>query len=208
MCERQHRNETKILLESIFGKCFSHVCLIFSIVATFIPFSSKWKSYWITRIAFGSLFLNCMFVYMKSWLYYVETQVVRCVAGIRKFENPFRSERRIIKHHNNAFFFFSGACSMWLAEHNPDLSRLVVLFWYLRKGKNKNWIFSLRVYCESSAQFLFTKTTGRCREKVCVHEFEVRKLFFTAIKIFCLFLIAYRVDFKEIISGCFLPAIV
>ena len=25
--ERQHRNETKILLESIFGKCFSHICL-------------------------------------------------------------------------------------------------------------------------------------------------------------------------------------
>ena len=47
--ERQHRNETKILLESIFGKCFSHICLIFSIVATFIPFSSKWKRYWITR---------------------------------------------------------------------------------------------------------------------------------------------------------------
>ena len=47
--ERQHRNETKIFLESIFGKCFSHICLIFSIVATFNPFSSKWKRYWITR---------------------------------------------------------------------------------------------------------------------------------------------------------------
>ena len=88
------------------------------------------------RITFGSLFLNCMLVYMKSWLYYVETEVVRCVAGIRKFENPFHSERRIIKHHNNAFFFFLRARSMWLAEHNPDLSRLVVLFWYLRKGRH------------------------------------------------------------------------
>ena len=81
------------------------------------------------RRAFGSLFLNCVLVYMKSWLYYVETEVLRCVAGIRKFENPFHSERRIIKHHNNSFFLWTYIPVIgWLYSRPVTLGWFILIF--------------------------------------------------------------------------------
>ena len=104
-------------------------------------------------------------------------------------------------------FFFLRARSMWLAELNPDLSRLVVLFWYLRKGRhNKKLNLQLESLLRVFGAVSSYKNHGEMYEKgLCPTIWGKEIILYCDQNIYRSVSIVYIVDFKKIISGRFLP---